>query len=516
MSEFTKVSAIEFLQMIKDGKKIESCSIKEILLRDETINRKIEVENCIFENIAFHNCTFEKEITFKNVTFSGKTTLNFDKEQTSHAGQTIYKENVHFLDCAFEDTLDAKSSIFERNVDFTKSVFFKRVSFPKTMFKGRTNFSNVKFKDTCRFEATNFEHIANFEGSIFEEKANFKKAYFFNTFIFRKVFFNKNVTFENATFIGFARFEDAECKGSFSLKKVSMEKKGYFHRMKLFGEGIFRAIEAKEALYFSWMECKGNLDFSGVEAQGPFYLQETTCEKDVMFKRSVFHHDLHLLESTFKGCVDLGQTVMHMRLNCTDSVFLKDVILYSCNPNIVLLKREQIDGKIASHNNGDYDKAKEVYVMLRRSFDYWGEHVNSEWAYYNFRKAELKAYKTSNPLKKIKKFFYWFFFDLGCGYGTKPINVTILAACVVSLFSAIFWIFGQQFIVDPSLHPDPSGGLSFAQAIYISCMNFVTMGTEGIAPAFDHWIKYLVAVEGFIGLFLMTVFVGTYTRKMVK
>ncbi|WP_372367942.1 pentapeptide repeat-containing protein [Candidatus Uabimicrobium sp. HlEnr_7] len=514
MDEYTKISAKQFIEDIKAGKKLENCAIDEIHINGETINREIQIENCTIAKLTLQNCIFKKSIAFSGVTFLGEVTLNFDKEEHKDAGQTIYENEISFLKCVFKEELHGKSAIFEQYAAFDESKFEKRASFAKAHFIAKASFAKVHFESTCRFEATRFDKLTSFEESIFSDKANFKKVYFYKTFLFRKVKFEKNVTFENATFTGFARFEDMSCVGKFSLKKVTMDSKGYFHRVVL-GEGIFRGLTAKDSQYFSWMECGGDLDFSGIEASASFYIQETKCAGQAIFKRSVFHHDLHLIGSSFGKRVDLGQTVFHMRLNCTECTFNEDVVLYASNPNILLLKREQIEGKIASHREEEFNKAKEVYVMLRRCFDYWGEHENSEWAYYNFRKAERKAHTSPNPINKFKVFCNWLFFDLGCGYGTKPINVTILASFLILIFSSIFWSFGQFFVVDPSLG-NTTGGISFMQALYISSMNFVTLGTEGISPSFDHWIKYLVAIEGFLGLFLMTVFVGTYTRKMAK
>lgn len=515
MEEYTKISQKQFLEDIKAGKKLENCAIDEIHINSETINREIQIENCTIAKMTLQNCIFKKPITFRDVTFLGEVSLNLDKEEHKEAGQTVYESDLSFLKCTFQDMLHVKSAVFEKITTFDESVFEKRVTFAKARFLDKSSFAKTHFKGTCRFEATNFNQVTSFEQAVFSKKANFKKAYFWQTFLFRKVKFENDVTFENASFVGFARFEDMECAGKFSLKKVNMDSKGYFHRVKLGDDGIFRGIVAKDSQYFSWMECMGDMDFSGVEALASFYIQETKCEGEIKFTRSVFHHDLHLIGSYFGKRVNLGQTVFHMRLNCSECTFNTDVVLYGSSPNILLLKRSQIEGKIASHREKEFHKAKEVYVMLRRCFDYWGEHENSEWAYYNFRKAERKAQQSSNPATKLRLFCNWLFFDLGCGYGTKPINVTILAGFLIFIFTSIFWCFGQFFVVDSSLG-DTSNGITFMQALYVSSMNFVTLGTEGISPSFDHWIKYLVAIEGFLGLFLMTVFVGTYTRKMAK
>lgn len=94
--------------------------------------------------------------------------------------------------------------------------------------------------------------------------------------------------------------------------------------------------------------------------------------------------------------------------------------------------------------------------------------------------------------------------------------MAILALLAILAFSFVFWTFSDQFVIDPSLRQSGEKGITLPQAFYLSAMTFTTLGTDGIAPQFDNWLKYCVVLEGFLGLFLMTVFVGVYTRKMAK
>ncbi len=240
-------------------------------------------------------------------------------------------------------------------------------------------------------------------------------------------------------------------------------------------------------------------------------MEESNLHGEVKMARCIMHHDVYMRKSIFVKVLSLRESVFKMRLDFSYAKFNETVVLYGSNPTTLVLDRYQIDGRIFSETEGDFQKAKEVYMLLRRTFEMLGNHEGTDWAYYRFRRAERKCHK-----KSLTRFCNWIFFDIGCGYGTKPFNVTTLAISVVLLFAFPYWIFSDQFIISPEIRDAGMTDVTFYQAIYISAMNFTTLGTEGISPNFDHWLKYFVVVEGFLGLFLTTVFVGTYTRKMVK
>ena len=65
-----------------------------------------------------------------------------------------------------------------------------------------------------------------------------------------------------------------------------------------------------------------------------------------------------------------------------------------------------------------------------------------------------------------------------------------------------------------------SGSLSLLQhvglCIYYSFVTFVTIGAENVHPRYGGWMPLVVGLQGFSGLFLMTLFVATFTRKILR
>ena len=504
-NELAKISEKEAMDSLLQGKALEYAHVGEIIFKNHTFSEDLLLENCEIAKLSFQNCTFLKTFTSKNVKYKGTVLLN-----DVDFGQTTFQQQVVFDDCVFEDEFHAKGAIFESDVSLKNAVFAKRAAFPNTLFQGKATFEGAEFKDTSRFEDLSFQNSASFENAIFHARTNFRKARFRDNAYFRKAKFLKGATFENAS-MGFSRFEDIEATEKMVFKVASFEK-AYFHRAIFHDLLSLRGCTFNGNGHFNHMKCKGKVDMVGVETFKLFAIEDTHFEDEVDISRSIFHHDFYLRGTTFEKLVNFENTVHDLRLDFSQVSFHGEVKLFAANPNVLVLEREQIEGKIFSAIHKNHAYAKKVYLLLKRGFEFAGNHEDADWAYYKFRQAERKSKKPKNPIGYFRKFCNFFFFDLGCGYGTKPFHVTILAAFVILLFSFLFWGNGNQFLIDTK----PAEQITFPQAFYISAMTFTTLGTEGIAPNFHHWIKYCLVLEGFLGLFLMTVFVGIYTRKMAK
>ena len=165
-------------------------------------------------------------------------------------------------------------------------------------------------------------------------------------------------------------------------------------------------------------------------------------------------------------------------------------------------------------------------MLFRSSFQQRGLSEEEDWAYRKFRQMRRKASTQGAWLvitgkSKESSFFgacsklFWNFLeriiaDRGTGYGTQPLNITIVAMFVVLLFASIYSYFPMELVFEKECN------FGFAQAVYLSFTTFTTMGQGEIHPKLDSFMMYVISAEAFIGLFIMTLFVGTYTRKIIR
>lgn len=503
----TSKSILSQKQVIEDCQKglvIKNQEINELTWEQENINYPIQFKDCKIKKLRFINCTFSEKISFRNTIFQEKTDISTSETPSSFQG------DVYFSSCSFEGEVVARSASFFQGAHWKNCSFLAKANFSRSSFQKSASFEKSKFCSSSRFEECFFAQSGYFEGVHFQGKANFKKSCFSQGAQFREVRFEEDTSFENSR-LGLSRFEDMVALKKANFKVVNFSDRVYFHRAEFNETVSFRGSEMQSRAYFCHLKCKEDADFCGVEVLSSFSLEHCMFRGKTKLEQVIIHQDAFLRGSNFHEEVSFQDSIFKMRLDLSSVQFHKEVILYGARPNGLVLDLEQIKGKIFSENRREYIKAKEVYLLLRRTFEVQGNHEATDWAYYHFRRAERLCQAPS-----LLRSFHWLFFDLGCGYGTKPFNVTILAAMIISLFSLGYWSFSDQFIIEEALRNQGQKGMSIAQAFYISAMTFSTLGTENIAPHFDGWLKYLLVIESFAGLFLMTVFVGTYTRKMVK
>ena len=91
-----------------------------------------------------------------------------------------------------------------------------------------------------------------------------------------------------------------------------------------------------------------------------------------------------------------------------------------------------------------------------------------------------------------------------CGYGEKPERVVISAAVVVFGLALIYLAIG-------TLMPN-----TFLNSLYYSAISFTALGYGSWAPKPFGWVKGLGAFEAFLGVFMMALFLVTFTRKMTR
>lgn len=181
-----------------------------------------------------------------------------------------------------------------------------------------------------------------------------------------------------------------------------------------------------------------------------------------------------------------------------------------------LVSRQHLIGDmLSSERSRNYRQAKNEYGILKQAFQTQNHYREMDWAYYRFCRANRRAKKADwkHPFKTLAIFFDWLFLDIGFGYGTRPMNIGLVAILVVLSFASAFYCFPHG-IVDAGGRPFAQ--IQFMDAMYLSLNSFTCMDYGNCGPAFNHWLKYLFSIEGLLGIFLTTLFVATVSRKIIR
>ncbi len=475
--------------------------------------QNIILSDIIFEDeVCFDSCVFHgKELLLRNTRFYGKS-VNFHQSSfiISHLDFTnsiIESELVSFKNCKFT----ASSKDFQYS-NFKNTV----VQFINTSFnKGKLSFINSHF-DNCNI---------SFKVSSFNEgKKDFQYARFNHCDIsFEKVDFNNGI-------LDFRKLELDECKLNFNRSNIGI------------GEVTFEGTEFKKGrfLYKKVNHKEGNLNismlhFSTTEAifdgsifSGGLIDCSASTFKYLSFRGCHFNHyvDLRVQQAEY---IDLSNTIIRDIVDFTPYEHPVEIVylnltgikllgsLYICwNENFV----EKI---IESQNSNDFQQLANQYLILKQNYHNIGRYNDEDKAYVKYRRFEAKAklanIKNTNKIKLLIYYpaylFKWFVFDLIGLYATSPARVLTSVIITWFVFGMLYFILQYEQLgatISAVNNPDHLSNLS--QSFYHSAITFFTIGYGDVYP--QGLSRLFSAMEGFIGVFMMSYFTVAFVRKILR
>ncbi len=110
-------------------------------------------------------------------------------------------------------------------------------------------------------------------------------------------------------------------------------------------------------------------------------------------------------------------------------------------------------------------------------------------------------------VRRIQWYLDLIFFDLLCGYGEKWQNVIASAFMVIMVYSFLYSLA-------PMLTPDGQTTAYF-NYFYFSCVTFSNLGSPDILPS-NLAQRFLMFTESLFGLFLVTMIIVIFTRKIIR
>jgi hypothetical protein len=171
------------------------------------------------------------------------------------------------------------------------------------------------------------------------------------------------------------------------------------------------------------------------------------------------------------------------------------------------LKEEFLE-VIGKKKLGAFDAAAEIYRRLKVWYANAGMYDISGNFYYREREAnridiQEKISQRFN-FKLILELFWLWIYKLTCGYGEIPWRVLSSAAVIIIGLAFIYFAIG-------TLTPN-----TFLNSLYYSAVSFSALGYGKWAPEPAGWVKGLGVIEAFVGVFMMSLFLITFVRKLTR
>ncbi len=375
----------------------------------------------------------------------------------------IYKcsslKNLHFINVTFSGSVEFRevnikdvifnNCIFENKVIFTSSILSGKISFDDSFFNSEVYFLRTVFGQ----ENSSGIHQIWFAKTQFLKNAYFNGACFNQHTHFNEAFFNKSVDFSEAN----------------------------FKRETVFIETVF----ADRAVFW-----------------------EATFNDKALFLKTEFRHSANFNQVNFNGPTSFVET--HLERIDIRAKFIKSLNLNHTTLRNSQITKETIPLELEQEKNKEYSDAREIYIMLKNNFNSIGRYEDQSWAFLKEKEMErknfLKNKKYNNYLVNI--FTYYLY-----GYGEKPLFTIRSSIIIIFIFAAIYWFSGSIIPnINNAAYAIPYK-LNFSDSLYFSVVTFTTLGFGDWYPDPSHWVRYIVMLEAFLGVFMIGLFVFSITRR---
>jgi hypothetical protein len=290
--------------------------------------------------------------------------------------------------------------------------------------------------------------------------------------------------------------------------------------------GKFERVRFWETQFQGWAEFKkcefvDTADFRSFHADQGFVLDKCHFRDDALFRGITVAKKWQADGSRFEAMLDLSKAKLH------DFVYLEAIeqgagmrfAFTNALAERILIRPEQLDGRLASEQAGDHAQAMQEYGLLKRVFEALHRYEQEDWAFYRFKVNQRLSKPRSwrHPWSKLSQLGDWLLLDRGCGYGTSP-GRAVRSALVIILAFALIYAAGVELL---HVEKTPFEGLktSLANRSMIAALISVSAFTSGfgdIRGVAQGWMNLPLIAESLLGTLLWGLFIVAFSRKVIR
>lgn len=456
---------------------------------------------------AFDRCEWARAVTFENATFEGPASFN-----NSEAGGRMNMSRT-----VFADTLEMK----EMRVGGMDLI--------GAWLQGDARFIDVQFLGKVRFsldDITRSSHIADPAGllSLYRDYQGDKDAMaplttrssygveHVDDLIAR---IDGDISFANSVFKGFCIFERVRFGRPDAVEATLAE----FYNTQFLGEAHFERTHWHSVADF-----------------------ETIFASELSFNEATFHHSLVLDDANIS-----------QRATLTDAEFMEATTLsfYGAEIASFQIDRGHVQDPAGDHRlfyercaQGDaldptdirvvrlnrhgmlsaaalseicHDRSIDEWVLLKSSFGDRAMTEDEDWAYWHIKHTDMmKEIRHGGwASRATAALVTWPLFELSFGWGVRLGNLAITSALVTLVFAWLYRVFCPHTVVQYRGDDVPLRDIPWHGLIYISLQSLGAFNTGWDFGEDDWKFQYLNTIETFIGIIVLTFFVGAYTRMIL-
>ena len=358
------------------------------------------------------------------------------------------------------------------------------------------------------------------EKATFAEDVTFEHCTIEGLRAARSATFAKGLSFQGST-LNKVNLQDLTVKGAFRCGNAAI--RGRFVLTKAKFAGTVRFWDARFLGWVNFKNCEFDdvSDFRSIYVEQGFVADQCVFHKDVLFRGATISKKWQAEGTKFEGLLDFSKAKLH-DFTYLESIEQGPAMQFSFLNAVaerVLVRPEQLEGRLASEKSHNHAVAMQEYGFLKRIFEGLHRYEQEDWAFYRFKVNQRlsKARSWRRPSTKLSQFFDWLLLDLGCGYGTNPSRAVRAALLIILGFGAIYATGIDLLSVDkPPFEGPPT---TLANRLMIAALTSVSAFTSGfgdIRGAAQGWMNLPLIAESLLGTLLWGLFIVAFSRKVIR
>jgi signal recognition particle receptor subunit beta/uncharacterized protein YjbI with pentapeptide repeats len=543
---FPKKNMDEALQILEEGNTLENAYLDILDLSNRTFSKRIHIVKCQIGKLLADGGDFKAAVIIENSVVLDSFTLcgespslfrdvfhlkNVEIGGSINWERCLFCKDVTISDCIIDTVVKMPGIVCDQGFSILNSKVAS-LSAQKSQIRGAFLISGSTMDNIAAW------HKTSFYGPFLASSTNFQRAHFIDCFFKEKVEFARCIFEKGGNFGKIAcekgiSFEGCVFNGVANLAEASLKSENYFRRTEFVGDTTCNRLLVSGSLILEKVTFSSLADFSGANLARSEFLQ-TTFHADANFQEAIFTETTSLQECVFNQRAFFCRAIFLQKLDFRGCQFNRAVSFANAIGDYIVLERKQIENKLVAEQQKDYPIIEQEYHTLRQIFERQKNYEDRDWAHSRSKRAARQKIPFSllHPLRSLQKAANWFFWDLGCGYGTKPGNIIWLSLAIILLCAGLY---GGLWARDLALPQDAINKWPAAVWHSVVCFipggiffindDFVSAGIDILQPL--TWRDTIVSLlqfapkltmlcENLLGLLLIFLFMLALIRKLLQ
>lgn len=477
---------------------IQSENNHPIDLRETKVSGDIScIRSSISQSLLIQGATVEGTIRLDESTFGGRVMMTDSSIAELQCEEGIFERRFDVGRVHIQGNFNARLSSFKSWVDMREAEIVGESHFRNARFYKGIYGEGAVFETSPDFFNSTFDKVGNFKGAVFHRGANFGGVDFFNS-----------VDFRGAHFLNEIEFQASQATGEVAE-----------HRARFDGVGWFDGMEVQHDARFQDTVIGGDMSLRDIVVNGSFGIDtdptHPASAEDV-------HIDLsksEIAEGEITHPVGGSQSY-----DFTDAT-IGDIKFKGEDPfsNILVLnttfdgfdfsteshRKSLADNEWKLHDTEDPPSPSElenIYLKAKNgasevgagkaSAEFFREELNSRRKHHKHMFLETDSYRSK--VRYAGRYISNTLLGSTSGYGERPSYVITWSIAIVAVFSVIYAVIADG---------------SWLEHILFSFQSFISF-IVGPPLAQALIVRVFSSVQGFLGAFLIALFVFTLTRSV--